>query len=724
MKTIVSLNVRSKGIFIFFLFFIFGLHHVNGQCLNSAPYGTGAAPATIGETVTITTCAFAGEYSTITGVTYNANYSSNSTGGSGNYITIRQGTYDGPVVAHGPAPVLWTAPASGNYFQHVNTNSSCGTESLCRVQTVTRIACITPGIPLSLSGIAFSYNSAHLSWSHGTPLGNQQVTYLWEVRRSSDQEILASGTTLNTFESLTGLECGTTYNFRVKAQTNCDGTTSAWSSNSNDFTTFSVIAPTNVTATPSTICMGETSTLNAVSPGNLIYWYEQASGGTEIATSESGQNLTLLPSATTTYWAETQTSGHSLHQLYTNLTSNNQYSGNFFDVVNISDGDISISAFDINTSEIGPYTVHVYYRTGTCEGNTNSSAGWAYLGAHNTTGEGINNTTYVQLNSNITIPAGQTFAFYLSGINFNYINGNAVGNTCFSDENLHIKEGYGTELVNGFGGALFSPRIFSGSIYYNALTHTTYNLGPIDPSFGISSDQNFTYHWNIFDVFHTPGITISNVDIFFTAAIGSNFTITLSDNVGTLLATYSGQITVTGGPAQTVPINFFVPAGSSYRLAFSLNPGSVRNSTAASYPYTVPGIISITGNTFDPLYYYWFYNWLIKFPAETCISASRTPVTLTVLDCTSVNSFESSEMITVFPNPVKEQLSVKIVTQNTADYVWVLIDMNGRTVQTGSEKLSPGENLIDIQTEQLNTGVYMLKSELSGMVHYSRIIKH
>lgn len=949
MKFTLSLNGTSKVILLLLLFSLSGVSSVLSQCLNTNPYGTATAPTTAGQTVTITTCAFAGEYSTINSVMTNTSYISNATGGVGNYITIRQGTYNGAVIAHGPAPLFWTSTVAGTYYQHINTNAGCGTDSDCHTQMITKDGCtnsaayqtvtapapgvltpistctfageyntinsvtagavyissstggtgnhitirqgtfngpliaagnsplqwtataagtyymhintnancgiestchtttiegvigcdynvpysgnnsitvnsgficdhagwgnlynndangytvinpanpgemvvltfthfelesccdyvriydgqgltgnmlfsgngntlppvitsttgpltiqftsdlslvfqgfraeisniaVTPGIPLSLAAVSTGYNTATISWNPGSPAGNY---YSWEIRRSSDQAVHASGNTIANHVAVTGLECGTDYYFRVKAASSFTGLSSAWSSNSSIFTTYPIDAPNNVTATPSTICEGESSNLNAVSTGNSIYWYETASGGIEIATTASGDDYPVTPSITTTYWAEAQSTGLSPHQLYTNLTSNNQYSGNFFDVENISDNDVIITAFDINTTDTGPYTVHVYYRTGTCVGNTNNATGWVYVGAHNTTGEGLNNPTSVPLNTPVTIPAGQTIAFFLSGLNWNYINGMAVGNTWVADENLHIKEGYGYDVVNGFTGSTFSPRNFSGTIYYDALPNKKFNVGPVDPLFGTYDSQNFTAQSNIFDVLHPDGITISNVDIYFTAPVDSSFSIILTDNSSNILETYSGQITVTGGPAQTVPLNFYIPQGTGYRLNFSDNPGAMRNDGGAVYPYEIPGIISITGNTWDPIFYYWFYNWMVKIPAEPCVSSSRTPVTLTVLDCTSVNSFESSEMINVFPNPVKEQLTVKIITQNTTDYVWILIDMNGRTIQTGTEKLSAGENLIEIQTEQLNTGVYMLKSEFSGMVHFSRIIKH
>lgn len=75
--------------------------------------------------------------------------------------------------------------------------------------------------------------------------------------------------------------------------------------------------PSNVTATPSTICSGASTNLNATSVGNNIDWYTVMSGGSAIGTSASGANFSVSPSSTTTYYAEAvSTSGSSGTQTF------------------------------------------------------------------------------------------------------------------------------------------------------------------------------------------------------------------------------------------------------------------------------------------------------------------------------------------------------------------------------------------------------------------------
>ena len=74
-----------------------------------------------------------------------------------------------------------------------------------------------------------------------------------------------------------------------------------------------------------------------------------------------------------------------------------------------------------------------------------------------------------------------------------------------------------------------------------------------------------------------------------------------------------------------VTLNFNVPAGNDYRLTASSNPGLYRNAGGVAFPYQVPGILYIK-NSAGPQstggsYYYYFYDWEVETPGNTCTSA-------------------------------------------------------------------------------------------------------
>ena len=117
-----------------FVILIIGLlsNSINSQCNNANAFATATAPTS--GSVTITTCSFQTEYSTINGVAAASIYQCTISDGS--YITIRQGTPGGPVIASGTSPLTWISTAAGTYYAHWNTNAACGTASSCMTTTI------------------------------------------------------------------------------------------------------------------------------------------------------------------------------------------------------------------------------------------------------------------------------------------------------------------------------------------------------------------------------------------------------------------------------------------------------------------------------------------------------------------------------------------------------------------------------------------------------------
>jgi hypothetical protein len=67
--------------------------------------------------------------------------------------------------------------------------------------------------------------------------------------------------------------------------------------------------PSLVTASPSAICAGSSTTLNATAAGSSINWFTVPAGGVSVGTSSSGANIVFTPTATTTYYAESYAIG-------------------------------------------------------------------------------------------------------------------------------------------------------------------------------------------------------------------------------------------------------------------------------------------------------------------------------------------------------------------------------------------------------------------------------
>ncbi|MBK8497953.1 MAG: T9SS type A sorting domain-containing protein [Flavobacteriales bacterium] len=105
------------------------------DCLNLSQYpGNSIIPDPFGAVTTISTCSFEAEYSVVTNIVASGTYE--FTLSSGGYITVRQGTYDGPVLAQGLSPVQATAVDGTDLFPHWNVNAACSTLTNCVTTTV------------------------------------------------------------------------------------------------------------------------------------------------------------------------------------------------------------------------------------------------------------------------------------------------------------------------------------------------------------------------------------------------------------------------------------------------------------------------------------------------------------------------------------------------------------------------------------------------------------
>lgn len=194
-----------------------------------------------------------------------------------------------------------------------------------------------------------------------------------------------------------------------------------------------------------------------------------------------------------------------------------------------------------------------------------------------------------------------------------------------------------SDTILHVGNTFTTPSITSDTTYYaeaSTSSGTLHSVGPVDMSIGAFGAWTATAQWLNFRVLAPT--TIQSVDVFFSGTLGSPFTIDIRDSVtGATVFTYSGTITqVSTTIPQTVTLAANMNIPGSYQMNMTTNPGTYRNSTGGVYPYTIPNVLSIIGNTFDPVYYYMFYNWKVGTPA---CSGPRVPVTVTMANPPNVN---------------------------------------------------------------------------------------
>ena len=170
------------------------------------------------------------------------------------------------------------------------------------------------------------------------------------------------------------------------------------------------------------------------------------------------------------------------------------------------------------------------------------------------------------------------------------------------------------------------------NLYVASVLETTQTANAGAPNNSIGTGGYFTntnIHGLIFNAY--APFVLKTVKVY--AGAAGNRTISLKDSNDNL--SQSVTVNVPAGES-TITLNLNVPAGNGLKLLGPASPNLYRNQTGGSYPYTLNGVLSITGNTANDLnYYYYFYNWVVEYNVEC--SSVRTPVTATINPVPTVN---------------------------------------------------------------------------------------
>lgn len=385
--------------------------------------------------------------------------------------------------------------------------------------------------------------------------------------------------------------------------------------------------PVTINAGANALCLGQSTTLTAVSNNsNYIYTWSPSTG----LSGTTGSTVTAQPITTVTYqvYADDGTCGA-------------------LDTITISVGPTSVAGtIGITADTICANTTTTLSLTGTVgsvQWQSSTGSGWV-----NETGPGSNSTSYVVSPLVFTeyravVTSGGCAPDTSGTVNVEVL---TVADPVVQDDTIcgpgvanlgatgtgtlywFTSQSGGTPVASG---NTYNPNVSATTTFYvEALSGGgTYNIGAPNTSIG-NQLLNTSNNWGLaFDVLNQA--TIEKVTI--EPAQTGNVTINLRAlQNGPILNTTT--VTVTAFSITTINLGWIVSPGTGYRI--ELAQGSVQcyyNSTGAVYPYTTAGSpVTITGycnpnfNNTGTLYLY-FYNWEIS---QGCRS-NRVPVTATVL---------------------------------------------------------------------------------------------
>ncbi len=169
--------------------------------------------------------------------------------------------------------------------------------------------------------------------------------------------------------------------------------------------------------------------------------------------------------------------------------------------------------------------------------------------------------------------------------------------------------------------------------------------------------QQTSTNYNIFDVFST--CIIQDVTVY-AGAVG-NVVFDLRDLNGNLITTTSVPVTNTVS-GQVVPLNFVVPPGVGYRLGQGAGSVSMFRTSVSNnlYPFTIPGVMSMTNSAAGNSFYYFGYNWTVVSPGCT---SPLAPAVFTVSPSGAVN-------IAASPSVICSGNSTTLTASGATTYSW------------------------------------------------------
>jgi len=193
-------------------------------CTNGSMYpSTNYIPLNNGTSETITTNAFAGEYSVIE-IPSTDNVYRFSSSASADFITITNST-GSTIYASGVTPLTWTSTVAANIRYYIHLNAACGTSSVARTRYIQTIstACGSPSSPLAIN---ISSNSASVSWTAPVTAPSSGYEVYYAVAATAPTNTTAGFFTASNFYFIDSLTSNTTYYYWVRSK--CGTAKSPW----------------------------------------------------------------------------------------------------------------------------------------------------------------------------------------------------------------------------------------------------------------------------------------------------------------------------------------------------------------------------------------------------------------------------------------------------------------------------------------------------------------
>ena len=275
---------------------------------------------------------------------------------------------------------------------------------------------------------------------------------------------------------------------------------------------------------------------------------------------------------------------------------------------------------------------------------------------------------------------------------------NLVGTgTNFSTPLLNVTTPYFVENMDTYNDTIFAEPHTNGIGGGGYTTSTQYNIFNAHQTFSVKSALVYSQS-------------------------AGNISIALQDVNGATLQ--STTVTVPAGESR-VNLNFNVPADSNLRIGVTTmtTTGLYRNNNSATYPYELPGVMTIIGASAGASYYYYLYDLEILTQNGTCTSP-RIQVDAVINPCAGIGeNIVFNNSISLSPNPNNGNFDLSFELKNTGDVQIEVLNLIGQHVNQLSLKGVTGKIKQNVDCKNLSKGVYLLNITYEGKRYTRRFIK-
>jgi hypothetical protein len=267
-------------------------------------------------------------------------------------------------------------------------------------------------------------------------------------------------------------------------------------------------------------------------------------------------------------------------------------------------------------------------------------------------------------------------------------------------------------------GSPFQPTITATTTYtvedQQTFTDTS-GVGPKDNTYGAGANSTSASYLS-FSVFNPMKLISVRVN----ASANGTRLIELRDSTGAVITSTTATL-VAGW--NTVTLNWTINPGNAYRLLGGTGVSCYRNNNnATNFPYTLNNVVSITGSSGGPAYYYYFYDWKVETYNRYCTSPT-TPVIAQLEICASITpNKDLNNTITVYPNPSSGNFNLNVALPGTAVMKIRVMDMMGKKVYDSNLNAMTGMVSTELNLSSLPRGIYTLDVNIAGKSYFRKLV--